>query len=120
MWQMNNRNRKTGQAIPSQQLMLQRVMPILFAYFYIVIPAAVVLYMIDSTIIRIITQDIMFRTGVSNPHANKERKLPGRNAQAEVEGPKTETPKTPAKPTPPPKKAPDPNRSKSKRQRKDR
>jgi len=31
------------------------------------IPAAVVLYMIISTIIRIITQDLMFRTGVSQP-----------------------------------------------------
>jgi membrane protein insertase Oxa1/YidC/SpoIIIJ len=42
-------------------------MPVIFAYFYMVIPAAVVLYMIISTGIRIITQDIMFRTGVSNP-----------------------------------------------------
>jgi hypothetical protein len=36
-----------------------------------VIPAAVVLYMIISTGIRIITQDIMFRTGVSNPNKGK-------------------------------------------------
>jgi membrane protein insertase Oxa1/YidC/SpoIIIJ len=48
--------------------MMQRVLPVIFAYFYMVIPAAVVLYMIISTGIRIITQDVMFRTGVSNPN----------------------------------------------------
>jgi YidC/Oxa1 family membrane protein insertase len=67
MAQINNRNKKTGQAMPSQQQTMQRIMPIIFAYFYLVIPAAVVIYMIISTGIRIITQDIMFRTGVSNP-----------------------------------------------------
>lgn len=72
MAQMNNRSRKTGQAMPSQQQTMQRILPIVFAYFYMVIPAAVVLYMIISTGIRIITQDIMFRTGVSNPNKGKE------------------------------------------------
>jgi YidC/Oxa1 family membrane protein insertase len=67
MAQINNRNKKTGQAMPSQQQTMQRIMPIIFAYFYLVIPAAVVIYMIISTGIRIITQDIMFRTGISNP-----------------------------------------------------
>jgi YidC/Oxa1 family membrane protein insertase len=75
MAQMNNRNRKTGQAMPSQQQTMQRILPIVFAYFYLVIPAAVVLYMIISTGIRIITQDLMFRAGVSNPHKNG-RELP--------------------------------------------
>jgi len=77
MAQMNNRNRKTGQAMPSQQQAMQRFLPIIFAYFYLVIPAAVVLYMIVSTIIRIITQDLMFRAGVSNPNKSVERSLPG-------------------------------------------
>jgi len=80
MAQMNNLSRKRGQAMPSQQLMMQRVLPIVFAYFYLVIPAAVVLYMIISTGIRIITQDVMFRTGVSNPNKNRgsetEREIP--------------------------------------------
>jgi membrane protein insertase Oxa1/YidC/SpoIIIJ len=78
MAQMNNRNRKTGQAMPSQQLMMQRFLPLMFAYFYMIIPAAVVLYMIVSTIIRIITQDLMFRAGVSNPNKGKSesRELP--------------------------------------------
>jgi YidC/Oxa1 family membrane protein insertase len=127
MWQMNNRNRKTGQAIPSQQQAIQRFMPILFAYIYIIIPAAVVLYMIVSTAIRILTQDVMFRVGVSNPQKQQERKLPARTESPE------ETDKPAAKPTgakggvgpakksqpSTPKPASHP-RSKSKRQRKDR
>ena len=80
MAQLNNRSRKAGQAVASQQQMIQRFMPIFFAYFYIVIPAAVVLYMIVSTIIRIITQDLMFRAGISNPQKNgvkpTEKELP--------------------------------------------
>ena len=67
MAQLNNRNRKTGQAMPAQQLMMQRFLPLIFAYFYMLIPAAVVLYMIISTLIRILTQHLMFITGVSDP-----------------------------------------------------
>jgi len=100
MAQINNRNRKTGQAIPSQQQMIQRFMPIIFAYIYLVIPAAVVLYMIVSTIIRIITQDLMFRAGVTDPTRTaakaKERALP---APEVVE---VEEEKPPAKPAPKP------------------
>jgi len=76
MAQMSNRSKKSGTSIPSQQLMMQRFFPIIFAYFYLVIPAAVVLYMIISTVIRIITQDLMFRTGVSNPNKGKDTVLP--------------------------------------------
>ena len=91
MAQMNNRNRKTGQAMPSQQLAMQRFLPIVFAYFYMVIPAAVVLYMIVSTIIRIITQDLMFRSGVSNPNKGVERSIPAveKPKDVEVEKPST-------------------------------
>ena len=85
MAQMNNRNRKTGQAMPSQQLMMQRFLPVVFAYFYMVIPAAVVLYMIVSTVIRIITQDLMFRAGVSNPNKGVERALPAAEKIVEVD-----------------------------------
>lgn len=77
MAQMTNRNKKSGVAIPSQQQTLQKIMPILFAYFYMVIPAAVVLYMIISTVIRIITQDVLFRTGVSDPGKIQEKEIPG-------------------------------------------
>lgn len=77
MAQMTNRNKKTGTAMPAQQLMMQRFLPLVFAYFYMIIPAAVVLYMIISTSIRILTQDLMFRTGISNPQKyalEKDRK----------------------------------------------
>ncbi len=107
MAQINNRNRKTGQPMPSQQQAIQRFMPIIFAYIYLVIPAAVVLYMIVSTIIRIITQDLMFRAGVTDPSRNNskpiERSLPA-GEKSEVEEPPVEkpTPKPTAKPAPKP------------------
>jgi membrane protein insertase Oxa1/YidC/SpoIIIJ len=132
MSQMNNRSRKTGQAMPSQQQTMQRILPIIFAYFYLVIPSAVVLYMIISTGIRIITQDIMFRTGVSNPNKGKEltekQPIDGTSEIVERPGAKPPTPKpTPsprsnnggranqARPAPKPQGQP---RSKAKRKRK--
>jgi YidC/Oxa1 family membrane protein insertase len=114
MAQLNNRSRKSGQAMPAQQQMIQRFMPIFFAYFYIVIPAAVVLYMIVSTGIRIITQDLMFRSGISNPQKNgvkpveKELPAPAQTKEKKVE-PKPSTIKPPAQ-----------SRSKAKRKRKER
>lgn len=111
MAQLNNRNRKVGQDLPAQQQTLQRIMPIFFAYFYFVIPAAVVLYMIVSTIIRIITQDIMFRTGVSHPGKAATRTLPEASPKKES----TDTQDQPS--TLKPKNS---SRSKAKRKRKDR
>jgi YidC/Oxa1 family membrane protein insertase len=104
MAQLNNRNRKTGQSMPSQQQAMQRVLPLIFAFFYLAIPSAVVVYMIISTGIRIITQDIMFRTGVSNPNKGKtidkvpevERELP---AAKEIEA-KSDIVSTPKKAAP--------------------
>lgn len=94
MAQMNNRMTKTGQSMPSQQQTMQRILPIVFAYFYLVIPAAVVLYMIISTGIRIITQDIMFRTGISNPnkHARPQPATGVVEVPPAVEAPKTKPP----------------------------
>ena len=111
MAQINNRNKKSGQEMPSSQQRIQKLMPILFAYFYFIIPAAVVLYMVVSTMIRIATQDIMFRLGVSNPGKAKERQIPSLSKQPEknaVTETEAETLKSQA------------NRSKSKRQRKER
>ncbi len=115
MAQMNNRNKKTGQAMPSQQLMMQRFLPVFFAYFYIVIPAAVVLYMIVSTIIRIITQDLMFRAGVSNPNKEKERAIP---AAGKVETSEPVTKPGTVEPKPSTIKPQQQTRSRSKRKRK--
>jgi YidC/Oxa1 family membrane protein insertase len=131
MWQLNNRNRKTGQAIAPQQQMLQRIMPLAFIGFYLFVQAAVVLYMIVSTIIRIITQDVMFRTGVSDPRRQRERRLPAAAPEPPPEElPKGPAPKGPGRPGgngsrpgsgPPKEKKPPPHpRAKSKRPRKER
>jgi YidC/Oxa1 family membrane protein insertase len=107
MAQLNRRSLKQGQQIPSQTQTMQRIMPIFFAYFYMVIPAAVVLYMIVSTIIRIITQDLMFRAGVTGATSTSERELPAKDAKATES---TEQPST--------LKSQSNSRSKSKRKRK--
>jgi YidC/Oxa1 family membrane protein insertase len=71
MYQMNRRNPGATQANPQMRNM-QFIMPILFAVIYINIQSAVVIYMIVSTIVRIITQDILFRTGIVQPTAERE------------------------------------------------
>jgi YidC/Oxa1 family membrane protein insertase len=113
MAQLNNRSRKVGQPMPAQQQMMQRFLPVFFAYFYLIIPAAVVLYMIVSTGIRIITQDLMFRAGVTNPQKNGvkpvEKELPAPQSKEKKEVPKPSTLKSPAQ-----------SRSKAKRKRKER
>jgi YidC/Oxa1 family membrane protein insertase len=65
MRQMNSRN---SQAAANKQMQtIQKVTPILFAYIYFLVPAAVVIYMVISTLIRILTQEVMFRTGMVQP-----------------------------------------------------
>ena len=148
MAQINNRSRKTGQAMPAQQQAMQRFLPLVFAYFYMIIPAAVVLYMIISTSIRILTQYLMFRTGLTDPTKNgvkasthraeiEEEHKDGANRPhvEEIPGaqpsngskPKAQAPKPdPSKPQPQNKPAPKPStpkpqaqsRSKAKRKRK--
>jgi YidC/Oxa1 family membrane protein insertase len=107
MSQLNKRSLKAGQAVPSQTKAMQNIMPIFFAYFYMVIPAAVVLYMIISTTIRIITQYLMFRAGLTTPQAAGPREIPAKEVQATVETKKETSAKAQAQ-----------ARSKSKRKRK--
>jgi YidC/Oxa1 family membrane protein insertase len=134
MAQINNRNVKMGTKMPAQQLAMQRFLPLIFAFFYMAIPAAVVLYMIISTGIRIITQVLMYRAGLMDPHRGVEKKIhSGSDNEIEVvERPAIEAPKpTPAKAKAPqsqPTKRPAPkpsaykpqpqSRSKAKRKRK--
>jgi membrane protein insertase Oxa1/YidC/SpoIIIJ len=113
MAQLNNRSRKAGQPMPAQQQMMQRFLPIFFAYFYLVIPAAVVLYMIVSTGIRIITQDLMFRAGVTDPQKNGAKAV-----EKELPAPQGREPK--AEPKPSTFKSQAQSRSKAKRKRKER
>jgi YidC/Oxa1 family membrane protein insertase len=94
MRQMTKRNPAAAQANPQMQTM-QKIMPILFAYIYFLIPAGVVLYMITSTIIRIATQDILFRHGFVQ--------VPGERS---IPGAKSETGSSPAAKSPTTKKPP--------------
>jgi YidC/Oxa1 family membrane protein insertase len=73
MRQMNSRNPQAAQANPQMQT-IQKITPLIFAYIYFLIPAAVVIYMIVSTMIRIGTQDVMFRMGIVQPPG--ERAIP--------------------------------------------
>lgn len=131
MAQLNNRNRKIGTPMPAQQQAMQRFLPLIFAFFYMAIPAAVVLYMIVSTAIRIITQDVLFRTGVSNPHHGKERphveEIPAAETPVKEIKPSTPKPQAAKKSMPkgpvskPSTIKPQPqSRSKAKRKRKER
>jgi YidC/Oxa1 family membrane protein insertase len=63
MAQVTRRNARSGQQVPQQMQQMQKVFPLVFGVIYIRIPAGVVLYMIVSSGIRILTQDLMFRSG---------------------------------------------------------
>jgi len=64
MSQMTKRNRNSAAQVPSQMQTMQKVMPLIFAYIYFLVPAGVVVYMIVSSGIRVATQDIIFRYGI--------------------------------------------------------
>ncbi len=64
--QMRNRSPVSARANPQMQT-LQKLLPLLYVYVYLVIPAAVVLYMIGSTAIRVGTQIVLFRKGPDEP-----------------------------------------------------
>jgi len=81
MSQLNRRNSSKSQ-MSSQMLVFQRITPILFAYIYFIVPAAAVIYMIVSSLIRILTQDLIFR--YDKPGKPAERSIP---AATEPEAP---------------------------------
>ncbi len=71
MSQMTKRNKAAAQMNPQMQTM-QKVMPLIFAYIYFLIPAAVVIYMLVSSAIRILTQDLIFRYGLVDKPGERE------------------------------------------------
>jgi YidC/Oxa1 family membrane protein insertase len=75
MSQINRRNPNKSQ-MSSQMLMFQRITPVLFAYIYFIVPAAAAVYMIFSSLIRIVTQDLVFRFDRPKPSKPHERALP--------------------------------------------
>jgi YidC/Oxa1 family membrane protein insertase len=71
MNQMTKRNKAAAQMNQQMQTM-QKIMPLIFAYIYFLIPAGVVIYMIVSSAIRILTQDLIFRTGIVQQAGERE------------------------------------------------
>ena len=84
MAQMTRRNKKNNaqQQVPQQMQMMQRVMPLIFAYIYFLVPAGVVIYMIVSSAIRVLTQDLIFRYGLVG--APGGRQVSGGKAPREI------------------------------------
>ncbi len=76
MSQMTKRN--PASQTNSQMATIQKFMPIVFAYIYFLIPAAVLIYMVVSTVIRIITQDTIFRMGIVTPVGAAPKSIPGK------------------------------------------
>lgn len=60
MWQITNRNPAASQA-PSQMQAAQKFMPLIFVFFYIVLPAGVGLYFIVSSAFRVVQQEWMYK-----------------------------------------------------------
>jgi YidC/Oxa1 family membrane protein insertase len=95
MSQLNRRNPNAAQ-MSGQMQTFQRLTPILFAYIYFIVPAAAVIYMVVSTLIRILTQDLIFRFDRPKPKAGVERSIP-----AVTEGDVKDDTKSDGKVTPP-------------------
>ena len=74
MAQMTRRNKKSGtaQQVPKQMQSMQRIMPLIFAYIYFLVPAGVAVYMVVSSAIRVVTQDVMFRYGLVQKPGERE------------------------------------------------
>jgi YidC/Oxa1 family membrane protein insertase len=92
MAQMTRRNQRNNpqQQIPQQMQTMQRIMPLIFAYIYFLVPAGVVIYMIVSSAIRVLTQDMIFRHGLvqlpgERQVGAKTRPAPG-SAAIDVQG----------------------------------
>jgi YidC/Oxa1 family membrane protein insertase len=97
MKQMNSRNPQAAAANPQMQTM-QKVFPLLFGVFYLNIPAGAAIYMLVSSVMRIGTQEVMFRTGMVTAVVHEREIGPASKAkEAEAEPPE--------KPAPAPKRA---------------
>ncbi len=85
MSQMTKRNKGNAAQMNPQMQTMQKVMPLIFAYIYFLVPAGVVIYMIVSSAIRIGTQDVIFRYGIVQRPGEREiagssKKKPGGGA----------------------------------------
>jgi YidC/Oxa1 family membrane protein insertase len=123
MSRMNKRNKATQ--VNAQMQTLQKFMPIIFAYIYFLIPAAVLIYMIVSSVIRIATQEAIFRNLANGAPPGKKAVTTGGKATAipakSTEKKQIATEAASPEPEGEPKPSANPaTRSKNKRKRKDR
>jgi len=121
MWQIK-KNMNQGNTVPQQMQTVQRLMPLIFAYIYFIVPAALAVYFVVSNVVRVITQDLMFRTGaVRRPTKPTERMIPGtakEKPEASADAPSAKKGKPAIEPAEGASKAHP--RSKDKKKRKDR
>jgi YidC/Oxa1 family membrane protein insertase len=94
MRQMNNRNPQAAAANPQMQTM-QKITPIIFGVIYLKVPAGATIYMVVSSAMRVLTQEVMFRSGMVTPVA-AEREI----RSAKEDKPPPAAPKSQAKPSP--------------------
>ena len=94
MRQMNNRNPQAAAANPQMQTM-QKLTPIIFGVIYLKVPAGATIYMVVSSAMRVLTQEVMFRTGMVTPVA----------AEREIRATKEDKPPPPLPPAKPAKRA---------------
>jgi len=78
MRQLNSRNPAAAQANPQMQMM-QRYMPLIFAFIYLRISAGVNIYFVVSSLCRIGIQEAIFRSGVLDKVTKREGVLPSRS-----------------------------------------
>lgn len=60
IWQITNRNPSAANANPQMQS-IQKVMPLIFVFLYIVLPAGVGVYFIVSSLFRVLQQEYMYK-----------------------------------------------------------
>ena len=95
MKQMNSRNPQAAAANPQMQTM-QKIFPIAFGAIYLKVPAGATIYMVVSSAMRILTQEVMFRSGMVTAVA-AEREIG--SAKEEKKEEKKEMKPPPPKPT---------------------
>jgi YidC/Oxa1 family membrane protein insertase len=99
MKQMNSRNPQAAAANPQMQTM-QKVFPIAFGAIYLKVPAGATIYMVVSSAMRILTQEVMFRSGmVTAVVAEREIGSAKDEKKDEKKEEKKELKAPPAKPT---------------------
>src|SRR3984957_2279431 len=96
MKQMNSRNPQAAAANPQMQTM-QKIFPIAFGAIYLKVPAGATIYMVVSSAMRILTQEVMFRSGMVT--ANTAEREIGSAKEEKKEEQKEIKPPPPSKPT---------------------